>query len=199
MFDWPQRADAQAPDVSFRERLDGKSGLTWEEKYLLNLGILMGLGRWETANELIERGSAAGRLEYPALRRLLAELTRALGPFGMRAVREFLVKALGDQPEWEPDQDKLLEETRAPGATDADKTSGVKALGEHSIRLLRCGLALGRGFGEQAAEQLAEAHLDPSQLRQVFSLVAFQYGLPFGLELSRRVDIPASNGTAPPA
>jgi hypothetical protein len=193
--EWPQRSDTQAADVSYRERLEGKSGLTWEEKYLLHLGFLMSLGRWETANELIERGSAAGRLEYPALRRLLAELTRALGPFGMRSVRDFLVKALGDQPEWEPDQDKLLDETHPDGCTDAEKVAGVKALGANSIRLLRCGLSLGRGFGHQAAIEVAKAAFDEPQLRQVIALVSYQYGFPFGEELSRRLE---RMGSVPP-
>jgi hypothetical protein len=186
VLDWPQKADAQAADVSFRERIEGKTGLTWEEKYLMQLGMLMSLGRWETAIELIERGSAAGRLEYPALRRLLAEVTRALGPFGMKTVREFLVMALGDQPEWEPDQEKLLEETRGDGANDSDKAAGVKNLGTTSIRLLRCGLALGLGLGRQAADHLHEAKLDPVQMRQVIAYLAYTYGFPFAIELSRR-------------
>jgi hypothetical protein len=185
VFDWPQRTDVQAADVTYRERREGRLGLTWEEKYLLQLGILMSLGRWETANELIERGSAAGRLEYPALRRLLAEVTRSLGPFGMRAVRDFLVKALGDQPEWEPDQDRLLVETQAPGCTDEEKANGAKALGANSIRLLRCGLALGLGFGEQAVEHLRGSDLGPHGLRQVVGLLAYQYGFPFGVTLCR--------------
>lgn len=188
MDDRPQRADAQASDVTYKERLEGKSGLTWEEKYLLQLGVLIALGRWDTAIELIERGSAAGRLEYPALRRFLAEVTRGLGLFGMNYVREFLMQALGDQPEWNPDQDKLLEETLEEGSTDEEKSAGVKSLGNSSVRLFRCGLALGLGYGEQAVEHLKETKFDPQQMRQVIGILSYQYGFPLGLELSRRLN-----------
>ena len=103
-------------------------------------------------------------------------------------VREFLVQALGDQPEWNPEQDRLLEETQAPGASDDEKSAGQKALGSESILLFRCGLALGLGYGEQAAEHLKETKFDAQQIRQVISLLAYQYGFPLGLELSRRLD-----------
>jgi hypothetical protein len=188
LVDWPQRSDAQAADVNYRERLEGSPGLTWEEKYLLQLGVLISLGRWETAIELVERGSAAGRLEYQALRRLLAEVTRALGLFGMNYFREFLVEALGDQPEWDPDQERLLAETQEASATVEEKAAGSKRLGASSVHVFRCGMALGLGFGEQAAEHLVESKLGPQQCRQVISILCHQYGFPMGLELARRLD-----------
>jgi hypothetical protein len=188
VFEWPQRADAQAADITYKDRIEGRAGLTWEEKYLLQLGVLISLGRWETATQLIERGSAAGRLEYPALRRLLAEVTRALGVFGMNHFRDFLVEALGNQPEWDPDQDQLLQETTEPSATDEEKSAGVKKLAERSIHLFRCGLSLGLGYGAQAAQHMLQSKLEEQPCRQVISMLCYQFGFPLGMELAMRLD-----------
>jgi hypothetical protein len=188
LVEWPQKTDSVASDVTYRERLEGKIGLTWEEKYLLQLGVLISLDRWEDATELVERGSAAGRLEYPALRRILAELTRGLGVSGMTSFRGFLVRALGDQPEWDPNQDDLLQESQLPGCTDEEKSTGNKALGNNSVQLFRCGLLLGLRFGEQAAEQLLDAKLEAQQIRQVVASLCYQHGFPIGMELARQLE-----------
>jgi hypothetical protein len=106
----------------------------------------------------------------------------------MNYFREFLVEALGDQPEWDPDQDRLLEETIEEGATDDEKSNGVKRLGRASIHLFRCGMALGLGFGAQALQHLHESGFDEAQYRQVVAILCYQYGFPLGLELARRLE-----------
>ncbi len=157
------------------EQKQNSTGIVWEEEFLLGLGMWFGRD-WPAAMRLLERGSAAGRFEYPALRRILAEVTSCLGNSGMRRLRSSLVQSFGQQPEWEPEFEKLLSEAQEPGAPPLDKQTGSKLLSERSLLLFRTGLALSHGFTQAAADFFQKGRFSPTERDDCLSLLRREFG-----------------------